>query len=86
MKWALSPGLSALISASLITAKVVLAIILTVSLAVKLPRASKTDVVMFTVFKTLPWAEPLTLALKYTVKLVLALIVPKLIFYPFISI
>ena len=63
-KCAVSPGLSALISASLITAKVVLAITLTVSLAVKLPLASSTRVVILTVFKTSPRTEALTLALK----------------------
>ena len=63
-KCAVSPGLSALISASLITTKVVLAITLTVSLSVKLPLASSTLVVILTMFKTSPRTEPLTLALK----------------------
>ena len=77
-KCAVSPGLSALISASLITTKVVLAITLTVSLSVKLPLASSTPVVILTVFKTSPRTEALTLALKYTVILAPALISPKL--------
>ena len=64
MKWAVSPGFNSLISASLITTKVVLAITLTVSLSEKLPLASSTPVVILTVFKTSPRTEALTLALK----------------------
>ena len=75
----MSPGFNSLISASLITTKVVLAITLTVSLSEKLPLASSTLVVILTVFKTSPRTEPLTLALKYTVTLAPALISPKLI-------
>ena len=60
----MSPGFNSLISASLITTKVVLAIILTVSLAVKLPLASSTLVIILTMFKTSPRTEALTLALK----------------------
>ena len=78
IKWTVSPGFNSLISASLITTKVVLAITSTVSLSVKLPLASSTPVVILTVFKTLPRTEALTLALKYTVMLAPALISPKL--------
>ena len=60
----MSPGFNSLISASLITTKVVLAITLTVSLSEKLPLASSTPVVILTVFKTSPRTEALTLALK----------------------
>ena len=74
----MSPGFNSLISASLITTKVVLAITLTVSLSEKLPLASSTLVVILTVFKTSPRTEPLTLALKYTVTSAPALISPKL--------
>ena len=78
MKWTVSPGFNSLISASLITTKVVLAITLIVSLAVKLPLASSTPVVILTMFKTSPRTEPLTLALKYTVTSAPTLISPKL--------
>ena len=60
----MSPGFNSLISASLITTKVVSAITLTVSLAVKLPLASSTLVIILTMFKTSPRTEALTLALK----------------------
>ena len=60
----MSPGFNSLISASLITTKVVLAITLIVSLSEKLPLASSTPVVTLTMFKTSPRTEPLTLALK----------------------